>query len=136
MTLSRSSSTSRFRVILLKQGAQRERRPERAVRHDWHRLIARAVNLPVQDGRAGAAFVALLAALPAGSHRPHAAATPGACNQLPIGTGARTRFILACNERGAFAAIAVAWPMRASGRRLAIVQCSERGKYGCSWGEA
>ena len=32
---------------LLKQGAQRERRPERAVRHDWYRVTARAVDLPV-----------------------------------------------------------------------------------------
>src|SRR5262245_10807402 len=94
-----SPSASRFRVILLKQRAQGERRPERAVRHDWHRLIDRAVDLPVQDGGAGIALVALFPPLAAGSHRPYAAATPGACNQLPIGTGTQAGFILKCNER-------------------------------------
>src|SRR5262245_51991998 len=95
------TSASRFLMELLKERAQRKRRSDRAVRHDWHRLIARAIDLPIQDGRAGIALVALLAAVPAGSHRPHAAATPGACNQLPVGTGTRTGFILACNERRA-----------------------------------
>ena len=51
-------------VELLKQGAQRDRRPERAVRHDWYRVITRAVALPVQDNGAGITLVALLAALP------------------------------------------------------------------------
>ena len=47
-------SASRF--LMLKQGAQREWRPERAVRHDWYRVIARAVDLPVQDNGAGIAL--------------------------------------------------------------------------------
>jgi hypothetical protein len=52
-------------MVLLKQGAQGERRPERPVRHDWHCLITGGIDLPLQDGRAEIAFVALLAALPA-----------------------------------------------------------------------
>ena len=66
-------SASQFLMELLKQGPQRERRPARAVRHDRYRLIARAVDLPVQDNGAGIILVALLAALPRPSYRPRAA---------------------------------------------------------------
>jgi hypothetical protein len=87
---------------LLKQGAQRERRPERAVRHDWYRLIARTVDLPVQDNGAGIALVALLAALPRPSYRTRAAWAPRARDELqssepsrmnPVGYPPHTRLM-------------------------------------------
>src|SRR5262245_13262887 len=59
----RSPSAPCFLMELLKERTQRERRPELAVRHDWHRTIARAVDLPIQDGGAAVALVPLLAAL-------------------------------------------------------------------------
>ena len=74
-------SASRF--LMLKQGAQREWRPERAVRHDWYRVIARAVDLPVQDNGAG---IALLAGLPRpfiGPVRPGRPALAMSCQSGP-----------------------------------------------------
>ena len=89
---------SRFLMELLKQGAQRERRPEPAVRHDWYRVIARAVDLPVQDNGAGIALVALLAALPRPSYRPRAAWAPRARDKLPARPRTSAGLILTRDE--------------------------------------
>src|SRR4029077_13650752 len=91
-------SASRFLMELLKQGAQRERWPERAVRHDWYRLIARAVDLPVQDNGAGIALVALLAALPRPSYRTRAAWAPRARDELPARPRTSAGLILTRDE--------------------------------------
>ena len=91
-------SASRFLMELLKQGAQRERRPARAVRHDWHRVIARTVDLPVQDNGARIALVALLAAPPRPTYRPRAAWAPRARDELPARPRTSAGLILACDE--------------------------------------
>ena len=88
-------SASRFLMELLKQGAQRERRPERAVRHDWYRVIARAVDLPVQDNGAG---IALLAGLPPSFYRPRAAWAPRARDELPVRPRTSAGLILSRDE--------------------------------------
>ena len=83
---------------LLKQGAQRQRRPERAVRHDWYRVITRAVDLPVQDNRAGIALVALFALLARPSYRPRAAWAPRARDELPVRPRTSAGLILTRDE--------------------------------------
>ena len=83
---------------LLKQGAQCERRPERAIRHDWYCPVVRAIDLPVQDNGAGIALVALLAALAGPSYRPRAAWAPRARDELPARPRTSAGLILTRDE--------------------------------------
>ena len=87
-------SASRF--LMLKQGAQREWRPERAVRHDWYRVIARAVDLPVQDNGAGIALPSRRA--PPSFYRPRAAWAPRARDELPVRPRTSAGLILTRDE--------------------------------------
>ena len=64
-------------------------------------MIARAVDLPVQDNGAGIALVALLARLPRPSYRPRAAWAPRARDELPVRPRKGAGLILTRDERRA-----------------------------------
>src|SRR6516164_11276374 len=91
----RISLLSRLVQKLLEQLAQFERRALAAVRHHGRRNVARAIDLPVANRRAGQSWITLLAALSPLTSDPALAL---ARQQLPAGTRAGTRHILERDE--------------------------------------
>src|SRR5262245_40379668 len=84
---------------LFEQTAQRERRPERPIRHDRRGHIMLAINLPIfEPWRSGWPRIALRPARPWFAL---VAALAAHGDHLPVGTGTQAGFILACNERRA-----------------------------------
>src|SRR6516164_7776636 len=97
----RISLLSRLVQKLLEQPAQFERRALAAVRHHGRRNVARAVDLPVANRHAAQSWITLRSTLAALSLLAGDPALALARQQLPAGTRAGTRRILASDETAA-----------------------------------